>query len=75
MLFKKASNPVNVVSGFARAAIASACMSFAAGAVYAQSSVTLYGIVDVGIEHINIRLLAAGRPAKHPVTSPARARV
>ncbi|MGF6484289.1 porin [Paraburkholderia sp. JPY419] len=53
MLFKKASNPANLTSRFALAAIAGACMSFAASAAHAQSSVTLYGIVDVGIEHIN----------------------
>ncbi len=52
-MFTKASNPANLTSRFALAAIAGACMSLAASAAHAQSSVTLYGIVDVGIEHIN----------------------
>jgi predicted porin len=53
MLFKKAGNAAHVTSAFTLAAIAGACMSFASSAAHAQSSVTLYGIVDVGIEHIN----------------------
>ncbi|SDJ49343.1 Outer membrane protein (porin) [Paraburkholderia steynii] len=53
MLFKKASHNVNTNSRVMLGALAAAGVSLTCGAAHAQSSVTLYGIADVGIEHIN----------------------
>ncbi|MBN3756266.1 porin [Paraburkholderia sp. Tr-20389] len=53
MLFNKASQNANTTSRFMLGAFAAAGVSLACGAAHAQSSVTLYGIADVGIEHIN----------------------
>jgi predicted porin len=53
MLFKKASHNVNTNVRFMLGAVAAAGVSLTCGAAHAQSSVTLYGIADVGIEHIN----------------------
>ncbi|WP_433705196.1 porin [Paraburkholderia sacchari] len=53
MLFNKASQNANPQYRFMLGAVAAAGVSLACGAAHAQSSVTLYGIADVGIEHIN----------------------
>lgn len=53
MLFKKASRSVNTNPRLMLGALAAAGVSLTCGAAHAQSSVTLYGIADVGIEHIN----------------------
>jgi len=53
MLFKKASHNVNTNVRFMLGAVAAAGVSLTCGAAHAQSSVTLYGIADVGVEHIN----------------------
>ena len=53
MLFKKASHNVNTNARLMLGALAAAGVSLTCGTAHAQSSVTLYGIADVGIEHIN----------------------
>jgi predicted porin len=53
MLFKKASHNVNTKPCLMLGALAAAGVSLTCGAAHAQSSVTLYGIADVGIEHLN----------------------
>ncbi|ACC75093.1 porin [Paraburkholderia phymatum] len=53
MSFNKASQNANSKSRFMLGAVAAAGVSLSCGAAHAQSSVTLYGIADVGIEHIN----------------------
>ncbi|CAG9253844.1 porin [Paraburkholderia caribensis] len=51
MLFKKASQKHNTNSRLLLGALAG--VSLTCGTAHAQSGVTLYGIADVGIEHIN----------------------
>ncbi|HKT64838.1 MAG TPA: porin [Burkholderia sp.] len=53
MLSNKAIQNANQKSRFMLGAVAVASMSLPCGAAHAQGSVTLYGIADVGIEHIN----------------------
>ena len=53
MLYEKAHKKANLNSTFMLGAVAVASMTLVSGAAEAQSSVTLYGIADVGIEHIN----------------------
>ncbi|ALP65480.1 porin [Paraburkholderia caribensis] len=53
MLFNKASHNVNTNARLMLGALAAAGVSLTCGTAHAQSSVTLYGIADVGIEHIN----------------------
>ncbi|CAH2932667.1 MAG: Outer membrane porin [uncultured Paraburkholderia sp.] len=53
MLFKKASQNSNTKARAILGAVAAVGASLSGGAAHAQSSVTLYGIADVGIEHIN----------------------
>jgi len=53
MLSNKAIQNANRKSRFMLGAVAIAGMSLPCGAAHAQSSVTLYGIADVGVEHIN----------------------
>ncbi|WP_235844880.1 porin [Cupriavidus agavae] len=47
---------------------AAAVAALAAGGAYAQSSVTLYGVVDAGIEYQNHQPNAAGQTGSHDVT-------
>ncbi|NUX54699.1 porin [Paraburkholderia youngii] len=53
MRFNKASQHVNSKSRSMLGTVAAAGVSLVCGAAHAQSSVTLYGIADVGIENIN----------------------
>ena len=53
MLSNKAIQNANQKSRLMLGAVAVASMSLPCGAAHAQGSVTLYGIADVGIEHIN----------------------
>lgn len=53
MLSNQASQNARPSSRFMLGAVTVASAALGCGAVHAQSSVTLYGIVDVGIEHIN----------------------
>lgn len=53
MLSNHASQNARPKSRFALGAVTFASATLWCGAAHAQSSVTLYGIADVGIEHIN----------------------
>ncbi|WP_368621120.1 porin [Paraburkholderia sp. BR13444] len=53
MRFNKASQHVNSKSRSMLGTVAAAGVSLVCGAAHAQSSVTLYGIADVGVENIN----------------------
>ncbi|CAH2806351.1 MAG: Outer membrane porin [uncultured Paraburkholderia sp.] len=53
MLFKKASQNSNTKARAILGAVAAVGASLSGGAAHAQGSVTLYGIADVGLEHIN----------------------
>jgi len=53
MSVKKAHKKANLKTSLALGTVAVASISFAPGAARAQSSVTLYGIADVGIEYLN----------------------
>lgn len=52
MLLKKVSKNANART-FVPGATAAACLALISGTANAQSNVTLYGIADVGIEHMN----------------------
>ncbi|RKF49198.1 porin [Paraburkholderia fungorum] len=60
MLFKKINKTFRIKPLFAFGATAAVGMSLAATS-HAQSSVTLYGIVDVGFEHINNTATGGGQ--------------
>ncbi|WP_250535160.1 porin [Caballeronia sp. AZ10_KS36] len=53
MSVKKAHQKAKLRTGLALGTVAVASMTFASGAARAQSSVTLYGIADVGFEYLN----------------------
>ncbi|WP_250504628.1 porin [Caballeronia sp. AZ7_KS35] len=53
MSVKKAAKKANLRTSLALGTVAVASMTFASGAARAQSSVTLYGIADVGVEYLN----------------------
>lgn len=53
MPLKKAQKKANLKTSVALGTVAVASITFASGAARAQSSVTLYGIADVGIEYLN----------------------
>ncbi|WP_244850260.1 porin [Caballeronia sp. SL2Y3] len=53
MSVKKAHQKAKLGTGLALGTVAVASMTFASGAARAQSSVTLYGIADVGVEYLN----------------------
>lgn len=53
MSVKKAPKKANLRTSLALGTVAVASMTFASGAARAQSSVTLYGIADVGVEYLN----------------------
>lgn len=60
MLFRKTNKSSRIKPLFAFGATAAVGMSLAT-ASHAQSSVTLYGIVDVGVEHINNTTAGGGQ--------------
>ncbi len=53
MSVKKAPKKANLRTSLALGTVVVASMTFASGAARAQSSVTLYGIADVGAEYLN----------------------
>jgi predicted porin len=53
MPLKKAHKKANLKTSLTLGTVAVASITFASGAARAQSSVTLYGIADVGIEYLN----------------------
>ncbi|WP_175943141.1 porin [Caballeronia sp. BCC1704] len=53
MSVKKAHKKANLKTSLALGTVAVASITFASGAARAQSSVTLYGIADVGVEYLN----------------------
>ncbi len=53
MSVKKAHKKAKLRTGLALGTVAVASMTCASGAARAQSSVTLYGIADVGVEYLN----------------------
>src|ERR1700754_3011334 len=53
MSLKKAPKKANLNTSFSLGAVAAASLVFGSNLAHAQSSVTLYGIADVGVEFLN----------------------